>query len=281
MNPPMLFSGLGCGAAAGLLLRMAKQELTLKRSAGNLKLTPIAKLQPGLCLTAGEVVCETPLKTPYSRTPAVSYRYDATQKGLHDEERHRKKPDQMLSSGIRSCSFLLKDDTGVIEVRPDGGKTLSYPHQRIMASRSGKRTPVGCRIEKLKAIDRENHPEGEKKPFFRKIEMADAPLDVPEDLFELAPGSPEAKKAFRKYTERWVQAGDHVCVLGTVAVDKGGPSRRLSKAGKNSPLLVATEANELTAGAFGRNFKVASLAGLGFGMVGIFLFLGGLGIIGR
>ena len=142
MNTPMLLTGLGSSAAAGLLLRISAQELAAKKIAAQLRLTPIGDLQPGLCLTAGEVVCETPLVTPYSQTPAVWYRYEATQKGLHDAERHSTEKDQLLSSGSRHCAFSIRDSSGMITVIPDGGTAAAYPHQRIMASRSGKRTPV-------------------------------------------------------------------------------------------------------------------------------------------
>ncbi len=280
MNTPTLLTGLGCGAAAVLLLRMAKQELAVKKMAGKLNLTPIGNIQPGLCLTTGEVVCEKPLVTPYSQTPAAWYRFTATERGLQDIDNHRKKPDKMLSSGSQSCPFLLKDDTGIIEILPDGGTAVTYPHQRILKSQSGKRTPVGGRMRKLKEIDRQNHPDGEKKPFLRKIEMDDAPLDVPDDLIEVEPGSREAKKALHKYSENWVQAGDRVFVMGMVEPGGSDSPLKIIHAGKNAPLMMSISVNDLTAGAFGRNFMVASLMGLGLGTLGVVFILMGLGVIG-
>ena len=251
MNPPTLLTGLGCGVASGLLLRIAKQELAVKKMAGKLNLIPIGNIQPGLCLTAGEVVCRKPLITPYSQTPAVWYRFNATERGLQDLDNHRKKPDKMLSSGSQNCPFFLRDDTGIIEVRPGGGTAASYPQQRILKSQSGKRTAVGDRIRKLKEIDRQNHPNGEKKPFFRKIEMDDTPLDVPDDLIEVKPGSQEAKNALRKYSESWVQAGDHVFIMGTVETSGCGGPLKIVHPSKGVPLILSTSVNDFSAGTFG------------------------------
>ena len=281
MNLPTLLTGLGCGAASGLMLRMAKQELAAKRMAGNLNLTPIGNIQPGLCLTAGEVVCEKSLVTPYSQTPAAWYRFNATERGLQDTDNHRKKSDKMLSSGSQSCPFFLRDNSGIIEVVPNGGTAGSYPHHRILISQGGKRTAVGDRIKKLKEIDRQNHPDGEKKPFFRKIEIEDAPLDVPDDLIEVEPGSREAKNALRKYSESWIQTGDQVFVMGMVAAGGSGSPIKITHAGKNGPLLMSADVNDLSAGAFGRNFTVASLTGLGLGVLGVIFVLMGVGLIGN
>jgi len=280
MNTPTLLTGLGCGAASGLLLRMAKQELAARKMAGKLKLTPIGNIQPGVCLTGGEVVCEKPLVTPYSQTHAAWYRFAATERGLRDLDNHRKKTDKMLSSGSQNCPFFLRDDSGIIEVLPNGGTAGSYPHHRILISQSGKRTNLGDRMKKLKEIDRQNHPDGEKKPFFRKIEMEDAPLDIPDDLVEVETGSREAKNALRKYSESWIQTGDHVFVMGTVAAGGSGSPMKITHAGKHSPLMMSTDVNELSAGAFGRNLMVASLSGLGLGALGVVFVLMGLGFFG-
>ena len=279
MNTPTLLTGLGCGVASGLLLRMAKQELAINKMAGKLSLTSIGNIQPGLCLIAGEVVCEKPLVTPYSQTPAAWYHFAATERGLKDIDNHRKKTDKMLSSGSQSYPFLLRDDSGIIEVIPDGGTAVSHPHHRIMKSQSGKRTALGDRIRKLKEVDKQNHPDGEKKPFFRKIEMEDAPLNVPDDLIEVEPGSREAKSALRKYSESWVQAGDRVYVMGKVETSGSGSPMKITHAGKNAPLMLSTNANDFAPSAFGRNFMVASLMGLGLGALGAVFILMGFGVI--
>ncbi|MBC2744877.1 MAG: hypothetical protein HGJ93_18055 [Desulfosarcina sp.] len=112
---------------------------------------------------------------------------------------------------------------------------ISYPHHRILKSQSGSRTSLGDRIKKLKEIDRENYPEGKEKPFFRKLEVEDEPLDIPDDLVELAPDSPEAENAHRKYSEDWVQPGDHVFVFGTASAGGSGTTMKIAKAGKSGP----------------------------------------------
>ena len=277
MNTPALLSGLGSSGAAALLFRMAKKELVNKKQAAKLKMTRINDIKNGLCLTAGEVVCDTPIETPYTSTPAVWYRYGAS------ERRMRKKEsgyyDYPLTSGNRSCAFSLRDSNGQIEIVPDGGKVISYPHMRIFKSGSGSRTALGDRIKKLKASDQENYPDGRKKPFFRKLDMADEPLDIPDDLVELTPGSSEAKNAHRKYSEHWVCPGDYVYMLGTASTGGSGSPMMIAKGGKSGPLFLSADAQDLTAKAFQSNAMVLLLVSFGLGLLGIFLALMGLGVI--
>ncbi|RLB87913.1 MAG: hypothetical protein DRH26_14625, partial [Deltaproteobacteria bacterium] len=127
--------------------------------------------------------------------------------------------------------------------------------------------------------DRKKNPDGQKKPFFRKMEIEDEPLDIPPDLVELEPGSSEAKKAHRKYYESWIQSGDHVFVLGTALTDGSSSSMKIVKAKKSSPLFLSMDARDLTGKAFQNNFMVLSLVGLGLGLLGIVLALIGLGVV--
>jgi hypothetical protein len=279
MNGVALLFGLGMGGAAGLVLNKARQEWRHMGKARRLKMAAVRDLKPGLVLTGGEVVGSGGIETPYTATPAVWYRYQAT-------ERHKRRDnpghyDQTLASGSQSAPFSIKDRTGEIEVVPDGGEVATYPHQRVLKSQSGSRTSLKARIQKLKDADRANYPEGSKKPFFRKIEMEDAPLDVPGDLVELSPGSSEAREAHRKYYELWVQPGDRIYVLGTAVMEGHGPPLKMKivKGGKQSPLLVSSKPEDLTAGAFRSNALSGLLVGAGLALVGIFLVLMGLGAV--
>ncbi len=276
MNVTALLCGLGCSGATILLFRKAKSEFSLIQRTSRLTFSRIRDITPGVCLTAGEVVCDTPLYTPYSKTPAVWYRYEAS------ERRARKdgvrQPNQSLGSGHQCCPFMLKDVTDEIKIIPEGGTAISYPHYKIMKSRSGKRTPLRDRIKKLKAADRQKYSEGQKKPFFRKIEMEDEPLDIPEDLIELIPDSVEAKRAHRTYREEWIQSGDYVYLLGS-ATANDGTEIMISKPDKSTPFLISSQKQKMTTSAFQKNFMVLLLAGLGFGVVGAFLLLLGVDIL--
>jgi hypothetical protein len=276
MNTPALLFGLGSIGATVFLFRMAKQELANKKLTAKLKLSRIGDSKTGLCLTEGDVETDETVKTPYTSTHSVWYRYGATQK--RRRKGHAGLVDVELASGSQSCPFFLKDGTGRIEIIPVDGEVVTYPHWRTLKSQSGSSTPLGDRIKKLKKNDNKDYPEGTKKPFFRKIEMEDEPLDIPHDLVELAPGSSEAKNAHRKYIERWIQPGDHIYVLGTASTGSSSASMKISKAGK-SPLFVSKDARDLTARAFQSNFMVLSLVGLGLGLLGIVLVLIGMGVV--
>lgn len=276
MNAPALLCGLGSIGAAVLLFRMAKNEFSIKKQTSRLNWTHVRDITTGLCMTSGEVVCDKPIYTPYSNTPAVWYRYEAL------ERRPRKdgvrQPDQSLASGSQSCSFLLKDDTGEIKIIPKGGTAISYLHRKIMKSQSGKRTPLKDRIKKLKIADQKKYSEGEKKPFFRKIEMDDEPLDIPDDLIELTPESVETKRAQRTYGEEWIQNGDYIYILGS-AIKQNDGYLTIRKPDKSSPFLMSSQKHKMTTSALQKNFMVLSIACLGFVVVSAFLLLLGLNIL--
>jgi hypothetical protein len=279
MNTVALLCGIGLGAASGLVLNKARQEWRCMGQARRLKMAAIRDLKPGLVMTGGEVVGTGGIETPYTSTPAVWYRYQATER--HKRRNNAGHEDQTLASGGQRALFSIRDRTGEIEVIPDGGEVVTYPHERVLKSKSGSRTPLKARIQQLRAADRANHPEGSKKPFFRKIEMDDAPLDVPDDLVELELGSSEAREALLKYYELWVQPGDRVCVMGTAVREGHGPPLKMKivKDDKHSPLLVSSRPEDLTAGAFRSNAVSGLLVGAGLALVGIFLVLMGLGAV--
>jgi hypothetical protein len=277
MNTPAFLFGLGSIGATAFLFRMAKQEMVNKKLAATLKMSHIRDIKNGLCLTAGEIEAGATVETPYTGTPSVWYRYGASRK--RSRQGHAGLVDVQVASGSQSCPFFLKDGTGRIEIIPDGGEVLTYPHWRTLKSQSGSSTPLGDRIKKLKKNDNKNYPEGQKKPFFRKIETEDEPLDIPHDLVELTQGSSEAKNAHQKYIERWIQPGDHVYVPGTASAGISSAPMKISKAGKSHPLFISKDARDLTARAFQSNFMILSLVGLGLGLLGIVLVLIGIGVI--
>ncbi len=274
MNTPALLFGCGLAAVAVYLLRLAKQKMHNQKLAKGLTQAHIRDVQPGLCLVEGVVESQEPLSTPYTQTPSIWYRYEAS------ERRRRKKQagmyDHQLASGTQSCPFILKDETGSIPIASQGGQVISYPHKRILKSESGKRTGIGNRIKELKEMDRQQYPKGEKKPFFRKLDVT-ATLDIPDDLIELTIGSKEAQSAHRKYFEFWVQPGDRVFILGTASMDSGGSNLRIGKADK-SPLFLSYQPEDLTAKSFRKSFYTGLLVGAGCAIVALFLILLGFGV---
>ena len=277
MNTIALLFGTGICGGSLFMFRKAWQELINKRRAATLKMTPIRHLKPGLVLTSGKVQCEAPIQTPYTQTEAAWYRYSASQR--HQRRNQSGFYEESLASGQQTCPFLLKDRTGVVAVDGNGGTVVRYPHYRVLKSQSGKKTPLRERIKTLKAMDRKNYPEGRKKPFFRKIEAADAPLDIPDDLVELTPGSAEVKNALRTYREQWIAPDDTVYVLGTAAKDAQGAGVKIAKGDKHSPFFVSHDAADLSTGSFQRTMMVELLVGAGMAVLGIFLLLIGTGVM--
>ncbi len=277
MNTIALLFGTGICGGAVFMFRQSWRELINKRRAATLKITPIRHLKPGLVLTSGKVLCDAPLETPYTKTAAAWYRYTATQR--YGRRGQSGSYNASLASGEQTCPFLLKDRTGEVAVEGDGGTVVQYPHLRILKSQSGEKTPLRERMKTLKAMDRKNYPEGSKKPFFRKIEAPDAPLDVPDDLVELTPGSAEVKNALRTYHEHWIAPDDTVYVLGTAVKNTQGAGMKIAKSDKHSPFFVSHDAADLSTGSFQRTMMVALLVGAGMAVLGLFLLLIGMGVM--
>ena len=162
---------------------------------------------------------------------------------------------------------MLKDGAGRITIEPEGGTAITYPHRRVMKSLSNKRIGIGKRIQKMKEMDNQQYGPGEKKPFFRKLENA-APLDIPDDLVEIVPGSDEAKRTIHKYYESWVEPGDRVFVLGSVSVKSGWKNLCITKV-PGAPLMLSNQLDDLTAGTFYKGFIVQLLFGVILAVISI------------
>lgn len=278
MNGIGFLAGIGCIGGAVLILRMARQELINKRLISRVKRTPIGNLKPGLNITSGEVVCKNPIKTPYTGTPAVWYKYTATKRMTSRSS--QKLEERTIGSGSRHCPFIIKENTGEVEVVGDGGDVPSYPHTRALKSQSGISASLKDRTKKLREIDAANPPENRKKPFFRKIEDAEGiPLDVPPDLVEIDRDTEEAEKTEKKYYESWIQEGDLVYILGTLVKDNNSGSSKIIKAGKKSPLFVSCNKEDLNPERFQSNFMTGLIFGIGMALLGVILLMVGFGVI--
>ncbi len=271
-----IITGVGLGIASFFLLRMSGKEMSNKRQVADLVPVKISDIKPGLVLISGEVVCNDPVKTPYTQTSAAWYRYEATQR--HKRQQQAGFYEEKLAAGEQICPFMLKDSTGEINIEGKGITVVSYPHSRILKSKSGRRASLKERMKKLKEMDNDRYPEGEKKPFFRKIEAEDAPLDIPDDLIELSPGSPEIKTTLNKYYEFWIQQKDNVFIAGTAVKDANGSKIKITKAGENTPFFMSSNHADLKARAFQKNFLVLLLAGAGMAIAGFGLVIHGIGI---
>lgn len=97
----------------------------------------------------GTAECDNPLKSELSGTPCLYYRMSVTQEYEEEYEewdeqrkarvRRTRRGSRNLASNTRSCPFMLRDDTGAIEVMPDGAdidaeRVLSSfePEQRLL-----------------------------------------------------------------------------------------------------------------------------------------------------
>jgi len=264
--------GAAMALFAVVLFYRAKIDWGYHRLVQGISLSPIRHIEPGLCLVEGVVESEQTISTPYAQTPAVWYGWKATDK----KDLRKNTNEESLSTGEKNCAFILKNSAGRIKVQPEGGCAISYPHSRLLKSLSNKRTGIGKRVQKMKEMDEKQYGTAEKKPFFRKLEQ-DAPLDIPDDLMEIVPGSDDARKTLRKYYEYWVQPGDRVFVLGTVSTDEGWKDLCITKAGR-APLMLSNKIDDLTADTFLKNSLMELLFGVILTVIGICTVLYSFGI---
>jgi hypothetical protein len=264
--------GAAMAVFAVVLLHRAKKDWGYHKLVKGISLSPIRHVQPGIGLVEGVVESEETIETPYTKTPSVWHRWKATAR----RDLRKNTAEESLSTGEQGCPFVLKDGAGHITIEPKGGTAISYPHNRVLKSERGKRSGIGKRIDKMKEMDDKQYGPGEKKPFFRKLEQ-DAPLDIPDDLVEIVPGSSEARQALHKYYESWVEPGDRVFVLGTVSVRSGWKNLCITKV-PGAPLMLSNNLDDLTAGTFYKGFIVQLLFGAILAVISICILAYSFGI---
>ena len=133
----LLGAGIGLFIARKLALNKVRQlRGATTRSVGELREMAAAvaqELGPGsyneVVEVRGQFSCESPLTAELSQQPCVHYRYTVTQEyeelrvktddeGNQTQERHRSS--ETMATMKRQCPFMVQDQTGAIDVLPDG-----------------------------------------------------------------------------------------------------------------------------------------------------------------
>lgn len=261
------------------LFYYAIKRVKVGRQVKNMKKSNIVSLNPGLVEIQGKVEAGNAIASPYSNTACVYYRYSATKRQRRQGSDSHLLQDTEIGSGKKGIPFFLTDDTGKVMIDPEKAEILQYTHRKVFKSESGKSASLKERMKKLKAADEAKYSKtGTPRPFFRKMDSG-TPLDIPDDLVEIEPGSDEAKHTHKKYHESWIQEGDDLFILGNYGFSPEKPGTFCILKSKGFPFIISTQKEHHVLSSFKRDVKNGFLIGTGCIGIGILLFLIGVGAI--
>ncbi len=201
--------------------------------------TPRSKIRSmamGLVEVHGHVEADQLIKSPFSKTDCVYYKYEikeyrkqSSSKGKSSSYRW-----QTVSSGDKRVPFFASDETGRALVHPDRADIdVSFKRAYYQKSQGlfGSISAFGKLASALKNFD-PNDP------------MA---LDV--DSLELEPmesrtGFRATRVGDRKYLEYYIKDGDTLFVLGTAAHDSEAPDNVVIRRGRNEKTFIICDKEE-------------------------------------
>lgn len=261
------------------LFYYAMKRIKMGRQIKDTQKSNIVSLKPGLVEIQGKVEADDAISSPYSNTACVHYRFSATKRQRRPGSNSHIFQDVEIGSGGKGVSFFLKDDTGKVIIDPEKAEILEYKHGKVFKSESGKSTSLKERMKKLKAADEDKYSKaGKPRPFFRKMD-SDTPLDIPDDLVEIEPGSDEAKHTHKKYNESWIQEGDDLFIFGNYGFNPEKPGTFCMQKSKGLPFVISGSKEYNVLSSFKREVKNGFLFGTVCIGIGILLFLIGIGSI--
>ncbi|QSP94761.1 LemA family protein [Marinobacter salinisoli] len=122
---------------AYLLLENSLNQLAEARQMERLPYTPLGAVTQGPYALRGQVAANnTTVRTPYSGTAAVYYRYTLEEEYRDsDGDRHTR----TLDSGTAGGEFLLTDSTGALRIAPGSAEDLQWRIERSYQRQEGDR----------------------------------------------------------------------------------------------------------------------------------------------
>ncbi len=179
---------------------------------------------------------ESCLKTPFSQTDCVYYRYEIKEYRRHTSRDSKGRTRttyrwDTIASGERRMPFFAEDETGCVRVEPTGAE-FSVAVKKAFLQKAGLFGGITSLISLLK-----NWDEG----------PAEA-LDV--SNMNLVPVDPGAIFSFgsrvgdRKYFEYYLEPGENLFVMGTAAGDREAPNNVVIRKGENHPTFIISNKSE-------------------------------------
>ncbi|MEW5923692.1 MAG: GIDE domain-containing protein [Candidatus Zixiibacteriota bacterium] len=196
----------------------------------------IRSMAMGLVEIHGNVKAEQMIKTPFSSTDCVYFKYEIKEykrRTTTDSKGRTRTTHEwvVIAFGDRRIPFFAEDDTGSVYVDPTGAE-FTVDVRKAFYQKAGVFSGISGLIDTLKNIGN----------FDR----------LPENMSELnlSPIDPGKKFSFgsrvgdRKYYEYFMSDKDNLFIMGTAANSPDAPNRVLIKKGENEPTYMISDKSE-------------------------------------
>lgn len=237
--------------------------------------TPTSKVRSmamGLVEIHGAVQPENAIRTPFSQTDCVYYRYTIEEYRAH---RHRDSKGRVrttyswdtVGSGERRIPFYARDDTGSVYVNPTNAE-FNVTLKKSFYQRGGFFGAIGMVIDLLSDWDNDNT------------------TDLNISTWGLEPMEPGVHITFgtsvgdRKYYEYYLAPNEDVYVLGTAKSSQSRPGHVWIEKGSNEPtFIISSKSEKELLSSLKMQFLMLFVAGGAVVLGGILIFLYLIGVI--
>jgi len=173
------------------------------------------------------------LKSPFSQTDCVYYRYEIKEYRKHSSGRGKGSTHQWdtIASGERRMPFFAEDETGCVRIEPAEAE-YSIAAKKAFLQKAGLFGGITSLIDSLRNWDHD---------------PAEA-VDI--SGLNLVPIDPEATFTFfnrvgdRRYFEYYLEPGENLFVMGTAAGDGQAPTSVVIRKGENQPTFIISNESE-------------------------------------
>ncbi|MBU0615977.1 MAG: E3 ubiquitin ligase family protein [Nanoarchaeota archaeon] len=267
MAEPMMYVVTGFfGAFGGGLFYWGFNRMQKFRLINDTPTSKIRSMAMGIVEIHGNVQAGTILKTPFSQSDCVYYKYEIQEYRKHtsrDSKGHTRTyySWDTVGSGERRVGFYAKDETGNVWVDPNRAE-VNIPLKKVFLQKAGIFGAFNVILGALKNFD-----SGQRMDISR---------------WNLQPLDPKKQFTFatvgdRKYLEYYIEPDENLYLMGTAADDNGTV---LIRKGENEPTFIISTKSEKE---LLKSIRWQMIAGFGLGILFIvivtFLILNIIGMI--
>lgn len=198
----------------------------------------IRSMAMGLVEVHGNIHCEKPIKTPFSDSDCVYYRYEIQEYRRHvsRDSKGRTKTThrwETIATGRRSIPFFARDETGEVYVNPSEAE-FNVDMKKAFLQKAGVFGGITAIISALKDWDKND------EELFDSSELNLIPIKARKG-FSFGFGS---RVGDRRYFEYFLEPNENLFVMGTAANDSSAPESVLIRKGQNQPTFIISNKSE-------------------------------------
>ena len=231
--------------------------------------TPTSKIRSmamGIVEVNAAVEPDTLIKTPFSKTDCVYYRFEVKEYRKESSGSGKNRTTtykwQTVGYGDKRVPFFARDDTGRVLVNPEGAEVSVSRQNVFYQKREGFSGfgGIGKMVKSLKAFAKSGEME------FDTSEWNLIPIAERKGI--------STRVGDRKYYEFYIQGEDNLYILGTAANSPEAPDNILIKKGKNEKTFLISDKDEKEfLKSTGKNMIAAIIFGTLFFTGGVVLLL--------